>query len=449
MKQNHLPRWICIVLLYLTINILYLVYTFGSAGSLWTAAAVAALLFYLLYMLLPAGITGRCVSGLSLRIRLLVGGQEQAIAAAVCLPVQIVTLAVMWGRAPVGIFWIDLAVSAVLLFLLGLSGILRVLLLTRQRGLLVKVLLFLLWWIPIVHLFVLWRLCTGAEFEYEVERNLLEKDVERTGETVCRTKYPILMVHGVFFRDWQFLNYWGRIVPELKKNGADVHYGRQQSALCVADSAEEIRRHILEVCGKTGSDKVNIIAHSKGGLDARYAISCLGMAPHVASLTTVSTPHQGCRWVDEVLSAMPDWFVEFVAKRYNRIFRRLGDDSPDFVGAVRDLTEANCGALNKKMKDAPGVYYQSYMSVMHSSFSAGFPLNFTYGLIRRHGQGDNDGLVPASAAAWGDFHGVIRSRSRRGVSHGDMIDLEREDIPGFEVREFYIQIVKKLKERGL
>ena len=33
--------------------------------------------------------------------------------------------------------------------------------------------------------------------------------------------------------------------------------------------------------------------------------------------------------------------------------------------------------------------------------------------------------------------------------HGDVIDLNREDIPGFDVREFYVQLVSKLKERGL
>ena len=33
--------------------------------------------------------------------------------------------------------------------------------------------------------------------------------------------------------------------------------------------------------------------------------------------------------------------------------------------------------------------------------------------------------------------------------HGDVIDLNREDIPGFDVREFYVQLVAKLKEKGL
>ena len=34
-------------------------------------------------------------------------------------------------------------------------------------------------------------------------------------------------------------------------------------------------------------------------------------------------------------------------------------------------------------------------------------------------------------------------------AHGDVIDLMREDIAGFDVREFYIELVHGLKKRGL
>ncbi|MDY3771015.1 MAG: hypothetical protein SOZ88_09535 [Lachnospiraceae bacterium] len=43
------------------------------------------------------------------------------------------------------------------------------------------------------------------------------------------------------------------------------------------------------------------------------------------------------------------------------------------------------------------------------------------------------------------FQGTLQSQGR-GISHGDMIDLKREDIKGFDVLECYIQIVTNLKE---
>ena len=36
----------------------------------------------------------------------------------------------------------------------------------------------------------------------------------------------------------------------------------------------------------------------------------------------------------------------------------------------------------------------------------------------------------------------------RGISHGDVVDLNRENIPGFDVREFYVSLVADLKNRG-
>ena len=145
-----------------------------------------------------------------------------------------------------------------------------------------------------------------------LSRTRLELDSARAEYEVCSTRYPVLLVHGIFFRDWQYVNYWGRIPAVLIRNGARVFYGRQQSALSVPDSAQEVRRAIEEVLAETGAEKVNIIAHSKGGLDSRYAISCLGMDKYVATLTTINTPHKGCDMVDFLLGKGPREIVDII-----------------------------------------------------------------------------------------------------------------------------------------
>ena len=43
---------------------------------------------------------------------------------------------------------------------------------------------------------------------------------------------------------------------------------------------------------------------------------------------------------------------------------------------------------------------------------------------------------------------MVPETKRRGVSHGDMIDLNRENIPDFDVREWYSQLVQQLKQNG-
>ena len=81
------------------------------------------------------------------------------------------------------------------------------------------------------------------------------------------------MVHGVFFRDFEHLNYWGRIPEELKRNGATIYYGNHNSASAVRDSARELAVRVHQIIKETGCEKLNIIAHSKGGLDSRAMIA--------------------------------------------------------------------------------------------------------------------------------------------------------------------------------
>ena len=77
------------------------------------------------------------------------------------------------------------------------------------------------------------------------------------------------------------LNYWGRIPKELETNGAVLFHGNHQSAASVPACAQELDARIREIVAETGCEKVNVIAHSKGGLDMRYALSELGTDRYV------------------------------------------------------------------------------------------------------------------------------------------------------------------------
>lgn len=91
--------------------------------------------------------------------------------------------------------------------------------------------------------------------------------------------------------------------------------------------------------------------------------------------------------------------------------------------------------------------YESVMSVCHKARSGRFPLNMTYRLVNWF-DGPNDALVAVDSAEWGSRFTLLEPAGRRGISHGDVIDLNRENIPGFDVREFYVQLAAGLKDRG-
>lgn len=326
-------------------------------------------------------------------------------------------------------------------------GIIRIYISSKQLGIKWRVIGILCGWIPVVHLIVLGKLIKLASDEAVFENEKLIKDGNRKQEQVCATRYPIPMVHGVFFRDFRYLNYWGRIPAALEANGARIFYGNHQSAASVADSGHEIADRIKQIVQETGCGKVNIIAHSKGGLDSRYAISKLGMAPYVASLTTINTPHRGCEFADYLLGKIPEKQQQAVANAYNSALKKLGDTDPDFIAAVTDLTASACEALNREMPDPQGVYIQSTGSCMKKPSGGRFPLNTTNAFVK-HFDGENDGLVGYESFKWGSNFIYLKPQGSRGISHGDVIDLNRENIDTFDVREFYVNLVSDLKRCG-
>lgn len=346
------------------------------------------------------------------------------------------------------LFWLrQFGLAFLIEFILFWNGILRVYVTSVQLGIKWRVIGAVCGLIPIVHLYVLCRIIriAGNEVIYENEKYLLNQ--VRAENQECRTKYPVLLVHGVFFRDFRFFNYWGRIPAELKRNGAVLFYGSQQSAASVADCGEELAARIRQIMQETGCGKVNIIAHSKGGLDSRYAISKCGAAPYVASLTTINTPHRGCIFADYLLDKIPDTVCNQVSSKYNAALTLLGDTRPDFMEAVQDLTASACTGRNEVLPDSPQVYYQSIGSRMNAACSGRFPLNMSYPMVK-HFDGANDGLVSVDSMKWGSRFTCLTVPGGRGISHGDMIDLNRENIVGFDVREFYVNLVHELKERG-
>lgn len=430
----------------LFLNIILVTYVIpGTAAA--AAAGIGLALFYIYFNIAP-----RRDKSQQYRLRVLIGGYELVLAAFSCFMFE--TLAYLFVLAKgteigVHILVINIFVCAGLIFILLFNGIIRIFTCSGQLGIVPRISLLLFWWMPVVNIVILRKFLGVSASEYRFTVAKHQRNSDRKDEELCKTKYPILMVHGIFFRDWKNFNYWGRIPKELMDNGAVIYYGSHQSSASVEQCANELKGCILNIVRESGCEKLNIIAHSKGGLDSRYAVSCLGMDQYIVSLTTINTPHLGCNYVRKLLEKIPQKAVASIGNKYESIYTRLGDDDPDFFNGLKDLTDKECDRLNRIMKDAPGVLYQSVGSRIRSYSGAIFSLNVGYGIIKFFGGGENDGLVSAKSMVWGDFLGVVTPKSRQGISHGDMIDLTRKNIEGFDVCEFYVDLVNKLKVKGL
>lgn len=418
---------------------------FGVAGNtgLWICA-IAAFIAVNIF----TGFTDRTIPGV--RLRLLNHGAETLLVflnscvISVAAQIALIIQHQQDSRSCI----ISMLLCTIAHFLLFWNGIISVYCTSVQLGIKLRVIGLLCGMIPIANIIALISILkvTLSEVRFETEKVHLNQS--RKNDEICKTRYPILLVHGVFFRDRKLFNYWGRIPAQLKLNGAEIYYGNHQSARAIPDSAEELAERIRSVVNKTGCEKVNIIAHSKGGLDSRYAIAHLGCKQYIASLTTISSPHRGCEFADYLLEKIPVKVQNKVANAYNTAAFDLGDLEPDFMAAVRCLTAQGCNELFADMEMPEGIYCQSVGSVIKHMSYGKFPTNIAHGLIKQF-EGDNDGLVSESSFRWGEKYTLLTVKGERGISHGDTIDLNRENIPGFDVREFYVQLVRELKERGL
>ena len=348
--------------------------------------------------------------------------------------------------------WSALILIIVLESILFWVGIIMVYTTSMQLGIKMRIIGIVCGFIPIVHIVTLLMIIKTAVCEAGFEKRKLKINKKRSKDKICKTRYPILMVHGVFFRDFKYFNYWGRIPGELEKNGATIYYGGHQSAASVEDSAKELAERITQIVESTGCEKVNVIAHSKGGLDIKTAVAKQGMADKVASIITVNTPHRGCEFAEYLLNKAPEGMKEKVASAYNSALKKLGDPDPDFIAAVTDLTASGCRRIANETDgfDYKGskIYTKSIGSCMKNAASGAFPLNMSYHLVKMF-DGPNDGLVGEASFRWGEDYQFLENKKQRGISHGDMIDLNRENIPGFDVREFFVELVSDLKRRGL
>jgi triacylglycerol lipase len=201
-------------------------------------------------------------------------------------------------------------------------------------------------------------------------------------------RHPLVLAHGLLGFDELGLGparvaYFRGVVERLEAMGAEVHCARVPPLAPIHVRAQRL----AEIVRAIDAPRVNVIAHSMGGLDARYAISRLGLDQRVASLITIGTPHRGTPIADLGAGLM----------------RRLHLDvalGPLFdVQALHDLTTTRMHAFNREVRDVPGVRYLSVVARARRGAVHPF-LKLAHRWLGRT-VGDNDGLVPAHSQKWG------------------------------------------------
>ncbi len=241
-------------------------------------------------------------------------------------------------------------------------------------------------------------------------------------------KYPIILAHGIARFDFLLnffsktfdalglkvdspndaLHYFKGIASHLRSHGFDVYHSSVSFAARVDRRAEDLRNEVSKVLTLRGQEKVHIIAHSMGGLDARHMIVKHDMAGKVSSLTTIGTPHLGTSFADWGLAHQGDEFIQIIGNVID-------------LGGFKDLAPGACSDFNEQAREqeaANSVIYRAYAAAQKQNLVF-TPLQKSWDIINTS-EGDNDGLVSLTSQLW---------QSQLVTSQGTVKHIEQNRFP--------------------
>ncbi|KAI0601494.1 triacylglycerol lipase [Biscogniauxia sp. FL1348] len=264
-------------------------------------------------------------------------------------------------------------------------------------------------------------------------------------------KHPIVLAHGLLgFAELQVaggwlpaIHYWRGISDALAANGVQVIRSAVPPSSRIEQRAEKLAQ---DIGAAAAGREVSIVAHSMGGLDARYMISRLRPRDvRVRSLVTIASPHRGCSFADYL-------FDEIGADNVPKVFKFVEGAGID-TGAFGQLTRRYMTeTFNPETPDDPDVRDFSYGAMMDPP-SLLNPFRQSYRVVSQ-AEGPNDGLVSVESSKWGSYKGTLVN-----VSHLDLINWTNRlkwmfssvagQGPKFNAIAFYLDIVDMLAKEDL
>ena len=280
----------------------------------------------------------------------------------------------------------------------------------------------------------------------------------RTGET----RSPIVLVHGFMgWGDRPWLDYFFGISSELTNLGYAVFTAQLSPVQSTALRANELLGSIQSMVRCSCTGKVNLVAHSQGGLDSRYVVDVLGGTDLVESITTISSPHHGFELADAAMENRGEG-LEFLSSLVAILATLSFDtslDEQDLRATLSSMTIATRSEYNDiyPPNDMVPVYsitgFTGPLTEMPSYCEQGLwsspsrgdvvePALWSSYLLLGGSSTPNDGVVPTISCIWDQFLGCI------AADHWDQIGQVAGITGTFRYKELYRRIGAFLKDQG-
>jgi triacylglycerol lipase len=142
------------------------------------------------------------------------------------------------------------------------------------------------------------------------------------------------------------VNYFNGVARHLRRSGHRVEEPGVNAVASIAERGNMLAQCILRLTLAPG-ERLHVIAHSMGGLDARFALAHVaGVKERVASLVTIGTPHAGSTVADAIAAGTGPIFDAVPSALKQAL-----------TGGLYDLTTAGAARFNQSTGDVPGVRY--------------------------------------------------------------------------------------------
>lgn len=254
---------------------------------------------------------------------------------------------------------------------------------------------------------------------------------------------PLVMMHG--FGMLASLRRGGHLHDEalyLRGRGVRAYAPNVSPYQTVPARAAVWKTYLEHILHETRAEALHLVAHSMGGLDARYLIHELGMHTVVRTLVTISTPHRGTALADAMLE-QPDRLRDWITGFANWIgATTLDNGSADFRQAVANLRPAYMNeTFNPAVPDHPDVRYYSYAG--QAGLGTDLPINpflRPQNKLLYEKEGVNDGFVSVKSARWGGFLGTL------DADHTQQIGLPFTPNSTFDDKAFYAALAQMIAD---
>lgn len=278
-----------------------------------------------------------------------------------------------------------------------------------------------------------------------------------------QTRYPIVLVHGLFgFDSFLGLDYFYGIPSALRQDGARVFVAQVSAANSTEMRGEQLLAQVKNIMAITGASKVNLVGHSHGGPTIRYVA---GVAPQlVASATSIGGVNKGSRVADILRGAVPpgtisEALVNSAAKAFVALIN-LGSGGTSLpqtpTAALNSLTTAGSADFNRRFPQAVpsgcGSGPELVNGVRYYSWTGTLPLTNVLdvsdgplGIMSLVFGEANDGLVSACSSRLGKHLGDYRQNHLDEVNQ--VVGLR--DWFSVDPVTLYRQHANRLKQAGL